>query len=112
MKLKKVIALAMAAMMSLSIASCGSKKTENDKMVIGYTIYEPMNFMDENGKLTGFDTEFAEAVYKKLGMTPEFVEINWGDVEVVWKRPEVVEMTLEEVCKALGKNVKIVKSKK
>ena len=93
MKLKKVIALAMAAMMSLSIASCGSKKTENDKMVIGYTIYEPMNFMDENGKLTGFDTKFAEAVCKKLGMTPEFVEINWdtkfptldaGQIDCIW----------------------------
>lgn len=41
----------------------------------------------------------------------EFVEINWGDAEVVWKRPETVEMTLEEICEALGKNVKIVKSK-
>ena len=42
----------------------------------------------------------------------EFVEINWGDAEVIWKRPEVVEMTLEEVCEALGKNVKIVSFKK
>lgn len=42
----------------------------------------------------------------------EFVEINWEDAKVIWKRPEAVEMTLEEVCGALGKNVKIVKSKK
>ena len=47
------------------------------KMVIGYTIYEPMNYKDEDGNLTGFDTEFAEAVCKELGVTPEFVEINW-----------------------------------
>ena len=42
----------------------------------------------------------------------EFVENSWGDAEVVWKRPEVVEMTLEEICETLGKNVKIVSSKK
>ena len=30
---------------------------------------------------------------------------------VVYERDETVEMTLEEVCKALGKNVKIVKEK-
>lgn len=41
----------------------------------------------------------------------EFVERNWGDAEVIWERPEVVEMTLEEICEALGKNVKIVRSK-
>lgn len=29
--------------------------------------------------------------------------------EVVYKREETVEMTLSKVCKALGKNVKIVK---
>lgn len=52
------------------------------KMVIGYTVYEPMNFEDESGKLTGFDTEFAEAVCAKLGLTPEFVEINW-DTKVI-----------------------------
>ncbi|MBR3995779.1 MAG: transporter substrate-binding domain-containing protein [Clostridia bacterium] len=47
------------------------------KLVIGYTNYAPMNFFDEEGKLTGFDTEFAEAVCAKLGVEPEFVEINW-----------------------------------
>jgi len=30
-------------------------------MVIGITQYPPMNFYDKEGKLTGFDTEFAEA---------------------------------------------------
>lgn len=41
----------------------------------------------------------------------EFIERNWEDAEVIWRRPEDVEMTLEEICEALGKNVKIVKSK-
>ena len=28
----------------------------NGKMVIGYTVYEPMNYTDDNGTFTGFDT--------------------------------------------------------
>ena len=54
----------------------------NGKMKIGYTVYEPMNYTDANGEFTGFDTEFAEAVCEKLGVAPEFVEINW-DTKIV-----------------------------
>jgi polar amino acid transport system substrate-binding protein len=54
---------------------------ENGKMVIGYTVYEPMNYTDENGVFTGFDTELATAVCEKLGVEPEFVEINWDTKE-------------------------------
>ena len=54
----------------------------NGKLVIGYTVYEPMNYTDDNGEFTGFDTEFAMAVCEKLGVEPEFVEINWDTKEV------------------------------
>lgn len=33
----------------------------------------------------------------------------WHEAPVIWEREETVEMTLAEVCKALSKNVKIVK---
>ena len=65
----------------------------NGKMVIGYTVYEPMNYTDENGNFTGFDTELAQAVCEKLGVEPEFVIINWdtkevaleaGDIDCIW----------------------------
>lgn len=52
------------------------------KMVIGYTVYEPMNYTDADGKFTGFDTELAKAVCQQLGVEPEFVEINWDTKEV------------------------------
>ena len=52
------------------------------KMVIGYTVYAPMNYTDDEGNFTGFDTELATAVCEKLGVEPEFVEINW-DTKVV-----------------------------
>lgn len=55
---------------------------DNGKLVIGYTVYEPMNYTDESGKFVGFDTEFAEAVCEKLGVEPDFVEINWDTKEV------------------------------
>ena len=53
----------------------------NGKMVIGYTVYEPMNYTDADGSFTGFDTELATAVCEKLGVEPEFVEINWDTKE-------------------------------
>ncbi|MDD2954889.1 MAG: transporter substrate-binding domain-containing protein [Oscillospiraceae bacterium] len=54
----------------------------NGKMIIGYTTYEPMNYTDASGEFTGFDTELAKAVCEKLGVEPEFVEINWETKEV------------------------------
>ena len=98
--MKKLLALILALVMMLSLAACGGEKapetgdvapeaesdlayiTENGKMVIGYTVYEPMNYTDENGKFVGFDTEYAEAVCAELGVEPEFVEINWDTKEV------------------------------
>ena len=51
-------------------------------LVIGITDYAPMNYYDETGKLIGFDTEFAEAACAKLGLTPEFIEIDWDSKEL------------------------------
>lgn len=36
---------------------------------------------------------------------------NYDAAPIIWRKKEVEEMTLEEVCKALGKEIKIVKSK-
>lgn len=86
MNRKRFFSLAAAGALCLSLlAGCGGEDTasdltaitENGTLNIGYTLYDPMNYMDENGKLTGFDTEFAEAVCEKLGVTPNFVEIVW-----------------------------------
>ena len=67
--------------------------TETKTVVIGYTIYEPMNYLDESGKLVGYDTELAEAVFGNLGYTVLFQEIDWsskytdlnsGTIDCVW----------------------------
>ncbi len=102
--MKKLMRSVLAVMLILSMvfvmASCGAaeeKKTETAEdatatveetkeetkeeaktIVVGYTDYAPMNYT-ENGKLVGFDTELAEAVFAKLGYTPIFREINWDN---------------------------------
>ncbi len=55
---------------------------EKGELVIGITDWEPMNYYDEDGTLIGFDTEYAAAVCEKLGVTPNFVVINWDTKEV------------------------------
>ncbi|MBR5296237.1 MAG: transporter substrate-binding domain-containing protein, partial [Clostridia bacterium] len=51
-------------------------EAEENVAVIGYTIYEPMNY-EENGELVGFDTELAKAVFEKIGYKPVFKLIDW-----------------------------------
>lgn len=88
--MKKILCLAIALVMYVCVfASCAQEK---DKLIVGYTIYEPMNY-EENGKLIGFDTELAEAVAEELGMEIEFKLIQWsnkymelesGNVNCLW----------------------------
>lgn len=86
--MKRFLVLMLAAWMCLGVlASCGSQTKdwayieEKGTLVIGITLFEPMNYYDENGKLTGFETEFAEAVCARLGLTPEFQVIEWEQKE-------------------------------
>ena len=85
--MKKLIAMMLAIVLCLScFAACGANtdtadttaaKAETKTVVVGYTIYEPMNYKDESGKLVGFDTELAEAVFGNLGYEVIFQEIDW-----------------------------------
>ena len=78
--MKKILSLTLALIMVMSalfcFASCGEK--DDNTLVCGVTIFENMNEKDENGEWTGFDTEFALLVGKKLGVEVEFVEIDWA----------------------------------
>lgn len=88
--MKKIIALILSLMLICCVfTGCGAKET----VVVGYTIYEPMNYLDENGKLVGFDTELAEAVFGGLGYKVVFKEIDWkakyteldsGTINCIW----------------------------
>ena len=105
--MKKMIALLLAAMMVLSMAACASKTAETaapadtaepaaaetaaaadsdlayiqDKgtLVIGITDFEPMDYKDTDGSWIGFDADMAKAFAESLGVTAEFVEIDWDN---------------------------------
>ena len=48
---------------------------------------------------------------KRPNSGDQYCQKYWDEAPIIWERKEVAEMTLEEVCKALGKEIKIVKSK-
>lgn len=126
-KFTKVISIVLSVMMlAVVFAGCGTEKAASDieyvenngKMVIGYTIYAPMNY-EENGELTGFDTEFAEAVCEKLGVEPEFVVIDWDNkflelesksIDCIWNGMTITDEAKlnASVSKAYVKNAQVV----
>ncbi len=85
MKMKKILAMVLAVLVAASVAlvfsSCNKRDEEEKKLVIGVTYLKPMCCFDENGELAGFDVELAAAVCEKLGMTPEFVELDRSTAE-------------------------------
>ncbi len=50
-------------------------------LVVGITYFAPMNYKNDEGKLVGFETEFAEAVAKELGLKVKFQVIDWNSKE-------------------------------
>jgi len=128
--MKKIIALVLSLVMVFTFAACGEKKVDNvasdleyiksnGKLIIGITDYEPMNFKDEAGKWTGFDTEFAELVCEKLGVAAEFVEIDWDNkfialesksIDCIWNGMTISEeVKLNTNCTdAYVKNAQVV----
>ncbi len=50
-----------------------------DKLVVGVTIYEPMDYLDEEDQWTGFDAELAKMFADSLGVNCQLVIINWSE---------------------------------
>ena len=147
MRMKRFLSMFVAGAMALSLAACGgaastsaaasasgsaagsaaSASADSDlayiqgkgKMVIGYTVYAPMNYTDDEGNFTGFDTELATAVCEKLGVEPEFVEINWDtkvveldakSIDCIWNGMTLTDdiMANTATTKAYAKNAQVV----
>ena len=142
--MKKFISTVLALGMAASLAACGGSastaaSTESTaasaadatadsdlayiknkgKMTIGYTVYEPMNYTDADGNFTGFDTELATAVCEKLGVEPDFVEINWDtkiveldakSIDCIWNGMTLTDdiMANTACTKAYAKNAQVV----
>ena len=93
--MKKLLVILLALAMVVAFAACSDEAANNENnddtnteddwayiqdkgvLKIGITEYAPMNYYDEDGKLIGFDTEYAEALCAELGITPEFIVIEW-----------------------------------
>ncbi len=78
-----------------------------------------MNYTDADGNFTGFDTELATAVCAKLGVEPDFVEINWDtkiveldakSIDCIWNGMTLTEdiMANTATTKAYAKNAQVV----
>lgn len=76
------------------------------KLVVGITYNVPMNYLDDSGKLIGFETEFTTAVCEKLGVTPDFQLIEWSKkefelnaktIDLVWNGLTVTEERKENM---------------
>ena len=146
--MKKLISLLLAAGIAVSLAACGGTAAtsesaavdstadaastaeaaadsdlayiqEKGKMTIGYTVYAPMNYTDENGEFVGFDTELATAVCEQLGVEPEFVEINWDtkiveldakSIDCIWNGMTLTDDILANTActEAYAKNAQVV----
>ncbi len=92
---------------------------QKGKLVIGITVYEPMNYKDAEGNWTGFDTEYAQAVAEKLGVEAEFVVIDWDNkflelnaksIDCIWNGMTITnEVTSNaDVTNAYVKNAQVV----
>ena len=99
--MKKLLTLALTLVIALSaclgLTACAKSSdigVGDGKLVIGYTIYPPMNYFDEkDNSFVGFDTELAKEVCKLLNVEYEFKEIVWKnkvmsldskEIDVVW----------------------------
>ena len=48
-------------------------------LVVGITDFAPMDYQDESGEWIGFDADMAKAFAESLGVSVEFVEIDWDN---------------------------------
>lgn len=103
------LVLALSACFGLTACSNSSDIGVGDgKLVIGYTIYPPMNYFDEkDNSFVGFDTELAIEVCEILNVEYEFKEIVWNnkvmsldskEIDVVWNGMTITD----ELSKAMS----------
>ena len=101
--MKKLLTLILTAALLLtacfSLTACGDKSDlervkDNGKLVVGVTVYPPMDYIDEeSGEWTGFDAELANMFAEELGVNCQIVIITWSQkvaeldskqIDLVW----------------------------
>ncbi|MBQ4293267.1 MAG: transporter substrate-binding domain-containing protein [Lachnospiraceae bacterium] len=114
-KLSMILALCLALCL---FAGCGQNVTKSDiayiqgkgTLLVGVTNFAPMDY-PKNGEWVGFDADLAKLVGEELGVTTEFVEINWEqkeellknkDIDVVWNGLTLTEEVAESMTCSLA----------
>lgn len=138
---KKIFAIMLTLMMTLSLAACGGNDSASDSgsdskseasddsdmayvkdkktLVVGITDFDPMDYKDDSGEWIGFDADMAKAFAKSLGVSAEFVEIDWDNkimeldgktIDCVWNGMTLTdEVTSSMECsKAYCNNAQVV----
>ncbi len=115
---KKIMALALAALMIFAFAGCDADKKETQTQVLQGTAkdgvlvmgtncgFEPFEYLDAEGNPTGFDVELAQAMADSIGLKLEIVDmdfdgliaaLNSGQVDMVVAGMTVTEERKESV---------------
>ncbi len=88
--MKKILAvICVGALLLALLAGCGAKESSTGSdseyiknkgtLVIGITVFEPMDYQDSSGEWIGFDADLAKAFAESLGVRAEFQIIDWNN---------------------------------
>ncbi len=97
---------------------------EKEELIIGITYFAPMNYLNDENELVGFETEFAKAVCEKLGVKAKFQVIEWKsketelaakNIDCIWNGMTIDEERLQNMSISIpymeNKQVKVIKEK-
>ena len=144
--MKKILALLLALSMVFALCACGGSQApaadtadeaaeapaedaaaESDlayvqgkgSLIVGITDFAPMDYKDDNGDWIGFDADMAKAFAESLGVSVEFIEIDWDNkileldsksIDAVWNGMTLTDEVLNsmECSKPYCNNAQVV----
>ena len=128
--MKKLLSLLLIVITVLSfMVSCmpesgdvAAVKNAN-KLVVGVTVYPPMDYLDENYQWTGFDAELAMMFAESLGVNCQLVIIDWDNktaelktnqIDLVWNGMTATDKLAEQMdfSVSYAKNAQVAVVKK
>lgn len=128
--MKKLLSLLLVVLTVLSfMVSCmpegGDVATVQNanKLVVGVTVYPPMDYLDENDQWTGFDAELAMMFAESLGVNCQLVIIDWDNktaelktnqIDLVWNGMTATDKLAEQMdfSVSYAKNAQVAVVKK
>lgn len=146
--MKKILAMMLALAMVFALCACGGSSApaateapaeapaaeapaeapaESDvayvqgkgTLIVGITDFAPMDYKDEAGEWIGFDADMAKAFAESLGVSVEFIEIDWDNkilelnsksIDAVWNGMTLTDEVLNsmECSKPYCNNAQVV----